>query len=93
MSVDAEYIIARTRQYTREALEQGLIVTPQYDTDHDGQHPESKRDLDTPTSFIEDMVQVWTLDKGYPPEEEARIQTLVTKSVEMELTEELKRFL
>lgn len=93
MSLNSEHIIAKTRQYTREALEQGLIVTPDADREYHGQHPDTLRDVDTPTSFIEDMMQVWTLDMEYSLEEMARIETLVTKSVEQELPEDLKQFL
>lgn len=87
------YIRAKTAEYTQIDLQNGLIVTPDVCDKNDGQHPETGRDLETPTSYINEMVQVWTSDMGYSTEEEAEIEALVYDVVTSNITEELKRFL
>lgn len=83
----------KTTDYTREDLRKGLIVSPDYYEKHDGQHPDSLRDLNTPTSYVSEMLAVWTLDLGYSPEDEGEIERIVTKTICSCLPDELKNYL
>lgn len=87
------YIRSKTAEYTQVDLQNGLIVTPDVCDQNEGRHSKSDRDLETPTSYINDMIQVWTCDMDYSQDEEAEIETLVHEVVKANLTEELKRFL
>jgi len=87
------YISMRTRQYVQGALADGTLVSPDFERDNDGQHPESKRDLDTPKSFISEVCQIWTLDMGLTEQREAEIKAIVTQVVTEELPEDLRQYL
>ena len=87
------YIRSKTAEYTQIDLQNGLIVTPDACDKNNGTQSESGRDLETPTSYINGMVEVWTCDMGYSEQEEAEIESLVYDVVASNITEELKRFL
>lgn len=55
MSFSLDYIREKTAEYIREALNDGVLVAPEKDIEHDGNHPDTGRDLETPSSLKEDM--------------------------------------
>lgn len=93
MSFSLSYIREKTMQYTKEALDEGVIVTPEYDVKHDGIHPETGRDLETPSSFKEDMLQVWTMDLDISDPEQSHIVEVIDSVLHHTLPEDLRGFL
>lgn len=91
--VSNEYISSRTRQYVQAALIDGLLVSPEQSDASDGICPKTGSDLDTPSSFISDMNEVWTLDLGLSDERESEISSIVLRVVSEELPEELTAYL
>ena len=91
MSFSDEYIEKQTKHYTQEALQDGVLVSPDECGENDGQHALSKRDLETPDSFVEDMMQTWTVDLGLTEARESEIRAIVVSVVSETIPEELLR--
>jgi hypothetical protein len=86
---DNPYIAERTREYIECALNEGRIVDSDTFEANDGTHPESDCDLETPASFMEDMMSTWTLDMELSDEREEEIASLVRGAMEELLPEHL----
>lgn len=73
-----------------QALKDGLLVTPDIFDRHDGQHPESLRDLDTPASFAAGLLEAWTVDMEFSDDEKAQIEALIHETLSQQLPEALR---
>lgn len=93
MAHSNEYIKDRTKFYLQSALEEGRLVHPDVEAANDGQHPETKRDLETPGSFHLEMIETWTLDLGLSEERKDEIDTIVREVIEDNLPVELQGYL
>lgn len=93
MAFSHDYIRTKTAEYTQEALKEGRLVSPDEDRTNDGIHPETGRDLETPTSFVADMMDVWTLDQGLSFEQKQEIEVIVANTVYSTLPDDLKNYL
>ena len=87
------YISSRTRQYVQAALLDGLLVSPEQSEANENQCPKTKRELDTPSSFVSHMNEVWTLSFGLSDERKSEIASIVQRVVSEELPEELSAYL
>ena len=79
MSYIDSYIAKQTKAYTQVAIDEGVLVSPQVEAECDGHDVVSKRDLDTPNTFIEGMMQVWTADLGLTKDRESEIRAIVVR--------------
>lgn len=93
MSFSFEYMRAKTKEYAEEAVRDGLIVEPDTDIEFDGVHPDNGRDLETPSSFTNEMMQVWTLDLGLSDNEKSEIEKMIKTVLNETLPENLRDFL
>lgn len=86
---DNIYIAERTREYVESALEEERLVDSDTFEANDGTHPEGECDLETPTSFMADMMSTWTLDMELSDEREKEIESIVRGGMEEMLPEHL----
>lgn len=93
MSFSLDYIREKTVEYTKEALSDGVLVTPEKDVEHDGIHPETGRDLETPSSFKEELMQTWTMDLDISDTEKSKIAEIIDSVLRHALPEDLRGFL
>lgn len=87
------YIKTQTAYYTKASLESGKMVSPDEYDKHDGRHPETGNDLETPSSFLQDMIATWTLDIELTEDESDNIESVTEQIIYDNLPDELKQYL
>lgn len=89
MSTSLDKIRASVLDDMQQALAEGLLVSPETCHDHDGQHPDSHRDLDTPVSFATGLLEAWTVDSDCSDSDKERIEALIYETLAEHLPKDL----
>lgn len=90
MSFTDQYIEEKTKCYTLEAVAAGKVVTSEEYYANEGEGVVADCDLDTPSSFVEDMMATWTLDLGLTEGREAEIRNIVVRVVSENIPKEMR---
>lgn len=88
-----EYIKAQTEIYLKDAIASEKIMSPHYVMEYDGIHAVDDHEVYTPSSWGNDMLQVWILDLELSQEREDQIEVLINKVMKELLPSELAEYL